>query len=293
MVTSPHLDNRVRVAVLGATGLLGSTIFRLLSKDPNLLISGTIRKKEAIKFFVPDLENQLVVIPDLTDFNALQQYFLKIQPQVVINCVSVGRPIPSNLENLIKILSVFPQRLAHICHLEGIRLIQISSDGVFSGLRGGYTEEDIPDAIDTYGIAKILGEVRETGAITLRTSILGPELETKTGILDWFLAQKKQCNGFTRSIFSGLPTIVLARLIRDEIIPSVELSGLFHIASSPISKFDLLRLIAKRYKKTIKIVQDDSVVVDRSLSAERFRAKTGYSAPDWVEMIDSMYSYNY
>ena len=135
--------------------------------------------------------------------------------------------------------------------LNRVRLIQISTDGVFSGSRGEYSEDDFPDTNDDYGVSKLLGEVRDLHAITLRTSIIGHELQNKTGLLDWFLSQHIECSCYTRSIFSGFPTIVLAQIIRDVIIPRPDLYGIYHIASQPISKFDLLQLVAKKYGKHI------------------------------------------
>jgi dTDP-4-dehydrorhamnose reductase len=171
------------------------------------------------------------------------------------------------------------------------RLIQISSDGVFSGAKGKYTEEDFPDATDIYGTAKLLGEVRESHAITIRVSIIGHELGTSTGLLEWFLSQESQCRCFTRSIFSGLPTVVLAEIIRDIVVPRSELTGIYHVAAMPISKFDLLSLVAEIYGKKIEIIPETQRVIDRSLTADKFYRQTGYSAPGWRQLVETMYSY--
>jgi dTDP-4-dehydrorhamnose reductase len=283
----------MNILVLGAAGLLGNTVFRVLSEVADLKVFGTVRSVEVKSLFITDLSHRLIIVSDLMNYDEMQRLFDQARPQVVVNCVAIGRAMQKDLDALISIFSVFPQRLAHLCQLSGARFVQISSDGVFSGSRGDYSEDDVPDASDAYGIAKLLGEVRYPGSITLRTSIVGPELESNSGILEWFLSQNDECSGFTRAIFSGFPTVVLARLIRDVIIPRHELSGLFHVATTPISKFDLLELIAKRYGKSISLIPDDSVVVDRSLCTVRFRAATGYVAPEWSEMIDLMYSYNY
>ncbi len=110
-------------------------------------------------------------------------------------------------------------------------------------------------------------------------------------MIGWFLSHHGQCRGFTRAIFSGLPAVVLAQIVRDVIIPRVELNGLYHVASEPISKFDLLELVAQIYGKNIDIIADDTLVMDRSLNAQRFRASTGYSVPNWPELIKVMHSY--
>jgi dTDP-4-dehydrorhamnose reductase len=189
----------------------------------------------------------------------------------------------------ILIHSVLPHRLLHLCGRSGARLIQIGSDGVFSGMRGAYTEDDTPDANDIYGISKLLGEVAAPHAITLRTSIIGHELQSGSGLLEWFLSQQDQCRCYTRAIFSGFPTIVLADLIRDVVIPRPDLHGVYHVATRAISKFDLLQLVARRYGKAIQLIPDDRENPDRSLVAARFEKATGYVAPDWPTLVDLMY----
>jgi dTDP-4-dehydrorhamnose reductase len=182
-----------------------------------------------------------------------------------------------------------PQRLAHLCRVYGSRLVQIGSDGVFSGTRGAYTEDDLPDADDIYGISKLLGEVSAPHAITLRTSIIGHELQFKGGLLEWFLSQQGQCRCYTRAIFSGFPTIVLADLIRDFVVPRPDLHGVYHVATRPISKFDLLQLVAERYGKSIELIPDDRSNPNRSLVADRFEKATGYVPLDWPRLVDSMF----
>jgi dTDP-4-dehydrorhamnose reductase len=207
----------------------------------------------------------------------------------VINCSAAGRPAPADPLRSIQVYAVLPRRLSHLCRLAGARLIQIGSDGVFSGNRGFYGENDLPDANDVYGIAKLLGEIAEPHAITLRTSIIGHELQSRGGLLEWFLSQQGQCSCFTQAIFSGFPTIVLADLIRDVVVPHPDLHGIYHMATRPISKFDLLQLVATRYGKAIQLIPDDRASPDRSLVAERFRAATGYVPPDWPDLVDRMY----
>lgn len=283
----------MNVLVLGATGMLGNAVFRVLSETMGGRVFGTVRHLEARHFFVKELAPQLVAAENLEEHDQLERLFDTVQPQVIINCTSLGKSLPQDMMKFISIFSLLPQRLERLCRLRRARLIQISSDGVFSGSRGNYTEDDYPDASDIYGIAKLLGEVKEPHTITLRTSIIGHELQTKTGLLEWFLAQNDQCRCYTRAIFSGFPTVVLARLIRDVVLPRPDLYGVYHVATQPISKFDLLQLVAQRYAKPIELVPDDMIVIDRSLSAERFAKATGYIPPAWPELIDSMYSYKY
>ncbi|HQT25182.1 MAG TPA: NAD(P)-dependent oxidoreductase, partial [Burkholderiales bacterium] len=135
------------------------------------------------------------------------------------------------------------------------------------------------------------GEVDYPHAVTLRTSIIGHELQGAHGLIDWFLSQQENCKGYTRAIFSGVPTAVLAQIIRDIVIPRTGLSGVYHVAAQPISKYDLLNLVAKVYEKRIEIVPDDVLVIDRSLDASRFREATGYVTPEWLELIKVMHEY--
>ena len=169
-------------------------------------------------------------------------------------------------------------------------MVHISTDCVFSGARGSYTEDYPADANDVYGKAKFLGEVNYSHAITLRTSTIGHELHSAYGLLEWFLSQQGSCKGFSRAIFSGLPNTEFARVVRDMVIPRPDLHGLYHVGADPIAKFELLKLIATVYGKQIDIVQDDEFMIDRSLNSERFKQATGYSAPSWPELIHSMYA---
>jgi dTDP-4-dehydrorhamnose reductase len=142
-----------------------------------------------------------------------------------------------------------------------------------------------------YGKSKQLGELHYPHTITLRTSTIGHELQSQYGLLDWFLSQKEQCKGYNRAIFSGLPTVIFAQIIRDMVIPDLKLSGLYHVAAKPINKYDLLKLIANVYGKTINITPEDKLVIDRSLNANRFKLATGYIAPEWPELIELMHKY--
>jgi dTDP-4-dehydrorhamnose reductase len=200
---------------------------------------------------------------------------------------------PLDLAASLAVYAVLPKKLALLCRIAGARLVHVSSDGVFSGARGRYSEDDIPDAKDIYGIAKLLGETGEPNALTLRTSMIGPELTPGSGLLDWFLAQEGSCRCYTRAIFSGLPTVEIGRLIRDFVVPRPELHGVYHVAAAPISKYDLLKLVASEYGRTVEIIADDSKAIDRSLNAERFNAATTYFPPPWPSLVRSMHSYRF
>lgn len=283
----------MNVLVLGAAGLLGNTVFRVLSERADWVVRGTVRSAATRAFFAPELAARLVTVADLTQCSELEIVVASCAPRVIVNCLAPGKQSFGSLEQTLGPFALFPRRLAHLCAGAGARLIHVSSDGVFSGKRGRYTEADCPDAADPYGVAKFLGEPAGAHTVTLRTSMLGPELGTRHGLLEWFLAQQGSCRGFTRAIFSGLPTVVLAGLIRDVVIPRPALSGVYHVASRPISKFELLELVAAEYGKTIELVPDASVAIDRSLVAERFRAETGYTPPEWPELLRIMRAYRF
>jgi dTDP-4-dehydrorhamnose reductase len=154
-----------------------------------------------------------------------------------------------------------------------------------------YTEGDIADAFDLYGRSKYLGEVDYPNAITLRTSIIGHEMNGARSLVSWFLAQDKAVKGYKKAIFSGLPTVEIARTIRDFVIPRPDLHGVYHVSAQPISKFDLLSLVADIYEKKIEILPDESFAINRSLDSTRFRVETGFQPKPWGDLIKSMHQF--
>jgi dTDP-4-dehydrorhamnose reductase len=283
----------MQVLVLGANGMLGNAVMRVLSERKDWRVFGTVRSGASSKLFTPDISASLITGVDVEDQDALVRVLTTVRPAVVINCIGLIKQLADGEDPLlaIPINSLLPHRLARLCELAGSRLIHVSTDCVFSGERGGYSEADTSDARDIYGRSKFLGEVYYPHTITLRTSIIGHELQSAHGLVEWFLSQQGRCKGYRRAIFSGLPTVVLARIMRDVVIPRPELSGLYHVAAAPISKYDLLTLVARQYNKSIEIVPDDAVVIDRSLKAERFLQASGYVADAWPELIKQMHAY--
>lgn len=279
------------VIVLGASGMLGNVMLRELNQQSNWEVFGTIRSASLTSYFSNDLSSRLISGIDVENHDALLGLFAKLKPDVVVNCVGIVKQLTAAESPItaIPINSLLPHRLAVLCRIAGTRLVHISTDCVFSGEQGNYREDDPSDAKNIYGKTKFLGEVLESHTITLRTSIIGHELHSNHGLVEWFLSQVGRCKGYTRAIFSGLPAVVLAGIVRDIIIPRPELSGLYHIAGQPISKYELLKLIANVYGKDIEIIPSDQLVVDRSLNADRFRDATGYVAPNWPELIELMH----
>lgn len=283
----------MRILILGASGMIGSTVLRVLSEKKDWQVFGTVRDESVKRFFSTSIGECLRSGVDVEHQSALVKTLDQIRPNVVINCAGLTKHKPEAEDPLVSIPinTLMPHRLAGLCKLVGARLIHISTDCVFSGEKGEYVENDFPDARDMYGKSKALGEVHYPHTITLRTSTIGHELQSKYGLLDWFLAQEGLCKGYTRAIFSGLPTVVFAKIVSAVVIPHTELSGLYHVAAKPIAKFDLLQLIANVYGKTIEIVPDDKLTIDRSLDAGRFQSATGYVAPEWPELIKMMHAY--
>lgn len=283
----------MRILVLGAHGMLGSTALRVLSERQDWDVYGSVRSEHAKQFFSPQIAERLLTNIDVTNYDALVDAFARIWPEVVINCVGATKQKIGGNDSLtaISLNALLPHRLARLCAAVNARLVHVSTDCVFSGKQGNYTEDDLPDAGDMYGRSKALGEVDYPNAITLRTSMIGHELQSSYSLLNWFLTQEGRCKGFKRAIFSGLPTVELARLIRDVVISKPSLHGLYHVAGPAIAKYDLLKLIAEVYGKSIEIVPENDFVIDRSLNAERFHAATGYQSPEWPELIKSMHAY--
>ncbi|WP_031437171.1 dTDP-4-dehydrorhamnose reductase family protein [Methylobacter tundripaludum] len=283
----------MRVLVLGANGMIGSTTFRVLSERHDWDVYGSVRSETAKQFFPAQLAERLLANVDVTNYDALVDVFARIRPEVVINCVGATKHKTDGNDPLmaIPLNALLPHRLARLCEAVNARLVHVSTDCVFSGKQGHYTEEDLPDTDDVYGRSKALGEVDYPNAITLRTSTIGHELQSSYGLLDWFLTQQGSCKGFKRAIFSGLSSMEFARVIRDIVIPQPSLHGLYHVAGPAIAKYDLLKLVAKVYGKAIEIIPENEFVIDRSLNADRFHAATGYQSPEWPELIESMHAY--
>lgn len=279
-----------RILVLGASGMLGHTALRLFHESPGFEAWGTVRSAGAGRRLPAVIADRLIPGIDVESPDSLARAFAEARPDVVINCVGLVKQLAEVNDPLLTLPlnAMLPHRLARLCGVAGARLIHVSTDCVFDGARGGYVEADAPDARDLYGLSKYLGEVDQPNAITLRTSIIGLELGSANGLIEWFLAQEGQVSGYTKAVFSGLSTVELARVIRDQVLPRPGLRGLYHVSAAPISKYDLLRQVAEVWGKTIEIVPDERLKIDRSLDSARFRAATGYVPPSWPEMVAAM-----
>ncbi len=228
---------------------------------------------------------------DACSMNRLVDVVNGLQPEAIVNAIGVVKQRADAKEYVpsLEINALFPHKLAALSQAAGARLVHVSTDCVFSGRKGDYNEQDPSDAEDLYGRSKLLGEVDESHAVTIRTSIIGLELHHNQGLIEWFLAQRGKIKGFRRAIYSGLTTEEMARVVERILAKHTELSGLWHVASAPISKYELLCTLADKLGRSdVEIEPDDSLVCDRSLNATRFSEATGYTAPSWDTMLDQL-----
>lgn len=277
----------MRVLILGGSGMLGHRLLMTLRTEHEVWV--TVRGDGSEMPDIPEFPRQYVrPMVDALYLDQVTRALASIQPDLVINCIGLIKQqghIARDPLFSITLNAMFPHRLSLLCRVAKIRLIHISTDCVFSGKKGGYLETDQSDADNLYGRTKFLGEVTYPHCVTLRTSIIGRELKRRLGLIEWFLAQTGTIKGYTRAIFSGFTTNELARIILEKVIPNPSLSGLYHVSSNPISKYELLCIARDAFKKDIEIVPDEEVVCDRSLDSTRFRQITGYQPPSWREML--------
>lgn len=282
-----------KILVLGASGMLGNAMVRYFATHTSHDIVGIVRSPSSIQLLPTEVRNQIVEGGDVDDFDALVRMFDRHRPTIVINCIGLVKQLDEAKNPLasIPINAVLPHRLARLCSLIGARLIHLSTDCVFSGEKGMYVEGDLPDARDVYGRTKLLGEVDYPHAITLRTSIIGHELRSQHSLICWFLAQLDEVQGFSRAIFSGLPTVEIARVIDAYVLPNPNLHGIYHLSADPIDKFSLLMLVNKIYGKSIRITENPSFTINRSLDSTRFREATGFKPDDWPTLVQRMHNF--
>jgi dTDP-4-dehydrorhamnose reductase len=225
---------------------------------------------------------------DAMEFHSVVRAMGRVRPGIVINCIGIVKQLKEASDPIISLTinSLFPHHLADLCAAADARLLHMGTDCVFSGRKGNYTEDDVPDAEDLYGRTKLLGEVNRPGCLTIRTSIFGRDFLKQSALLEWFLSNRGgQVRGYKNAIYTGFPTQVLASVMGDIIERYPDLSGLYHIASHPISKYDLLVKIRDAMRLDIDIIPYDDQPCDRSLNAARFVAATDYRFPGWDEMI--------
>src|SRR3989344_811965 len=277
----------MKVLVLGVSGMLGHKAYQVF-KEHGFETHGIMRQplSRFEKFGLFDRKKVIDGI-DVADIKKLGMAIQGIKPSLVINAIGVVKQVCDDPVPAITLNSLFPHQLAGICGANKARLIQVSTDCVFSGKKGDYTEEDIPDADDLYGKSKLLGEVTYGNHLTIRTSIIGRELFTHHGLVEWLLSQEGEVNGYTKAIFSGLSTAELSRvMIRLSERP--EIKGLLNIGTRKIDKYSLLQLVKKEFNRNdLSLKPFDEFECDRSLDISKMR-KLGIRAKGYPEMVREM-----
>jgi dTDP-4-dehydrorhamnose reductase len=280
----------MKLLILGGGGMLGHKLW--LTASPLVETWATLRDDGRS---LPDAFDRGRVVPGVyaEQFDTVIRAFGRVRPDVVVNCIGIVKQHAGASDPIaaITVNSLFPHRVAALCAASGARFVHVSTDCVFSGRRGGYTEQDVPDAVDLYGRTKQLGEVSGPGSLTLRTSMIGRELRTSHGLVEWFIAQRGRDGtvpGYTKAVFSGLTTAELSRVILRAIDRFPGLTGVYHVAAEPIAKHDLLGRLNRALGRNVTIAPDISVQIDRSLDGRRFAAAAEYTAPGWDRMIDEL-----
>ncbi|OEF81414.1 dTDP-4-dehydrorhamnose reductase family protein [Vibrio breoganii] len=281
----------MKVIVIGATGMLGYSIFSNLSELSNLDVYGTVRTVNGLEKFFPSID-KLIPNVDVKNFETLETAVLAVKPDVVINCIGLIKQHDVSKQHVeaIEINALLPHKIAQLCDTIEARLVHFSTDCVFDGKVGNYVESDLPTATDLYGKSKCLGEVDYGKHVTLRTSIIGHELKSSVSLIDWFLGQEDSVRGFSKAVFSGLPTAYVAKVLADYVLPNSSLSGLYQLSVDPIDKFSLISKVADVYNKKIEIDRFEDFVIDRSLDSTKFREETGFVPPNWDELVAFMHS---
>jgi dTDP-4-dehydrorhamnose reductase len=280
----------MKILILGGSGMLGHKLWQTLASRFDVYVAFR-RACSAYQLLGSFDETHMIESVTAEDPTTVRNALAAIRPEVVINCIGIVKqgaaakdPVTS-----ITVNSLFPHQLAKLCLESKARLIHLSTDCVFSGRAGNYSEKDVPDAGDLYGRTKLIGEVEGPGCLTIRTSMIGRELQGSNGLLEWFLSQRgKHVRGFKRAIFSGFTTQALSHLIAEIVVSHPGLEGIWHVAADPISKFDLLTLVKQTYGFAAEIEPDEEFRCDRSLDGTRFLAATGIRGPSWPAMIENM-----
>jgi dTDP-4-dehydrorhamnose reductase len=280
----------MKILILGSTGMLGHQLSQSWRHKFDTYI--TIRNANKAPQHISDYPASHVITGiQAEDIDSVNAAIQTIQPAIAINCIGIIKQLPIAKDAIASIATnaLFPHQLAQICQKYNTKLIQISTDCVFSGSKGNYTEQDNPDPVDLYGRTKLLGEVIAPNCLTIRTSIIGRELHSQNSLVEWFLSQKGQTvKGYDRAIYTGFTTQVLAQILEKIMLEYPSLEGLWHISADPITKYQLLRMMNEKFHLGITIEKDENVICDRSLNSQKFRQFTGYVPPTWEQMITQL-----
>jgi len=276
----------MKIIILGASGLIGNSIKSVFEKDSKLILLGTYCNNI---YFNKNPRQNLYRFNVLSD-DSIYDFIFKEKPDLIINCLGITKHLKNKFseEDFIKVNSSFPKYISTLATEMKSRFIHVSTDCVFNGKKGNYSEKDIPDANDIYGFSKIEAESVKKHNLVLRTSTVGKEIYTQYGLLEWFLNQKEYCEGYKNAFFSGITAVEFGKIIRDHFLLAPNIRGLYNIGSNKINKYDLLKKFAKFYGKNIKIDKNLKVVIDRSLNTANFRKQFNYHEKSWEKMLSEL-----
>ena len=279
----------MRILLLGANGMIGHQLFSYFSGRHETY--GTLRGADSLLAEVN--KGRVITGVDVRDFEGLSNIIAAVMPNILLNCTGIVKQIGGkhSVSEQILLNAMLPHRLAELSESMNFKSVTFSSDCVFDGVKGNYTEKDVPNAADIYGATKALGEANYANALTIRTSTVGLELGNKHGLVEWFLSQRGQIEGFARAIYSGLTTIELARYVEHILVNYPDLLGLHQAAAEKISKFDLLNMLSEKLgRKDIEIAKNTNFECDRSLDGSKLQSLTQYCVPSWDSMLTSLAS---
>jgi len=270
----------MKTLILGASGMLGHMASFYFKKKyhSDVILCSRSKTNKVI------LDKTLIKISEYSK-KQLSVLIDQYRPCTIINCVAITS-VTTNQKELNLINSELPKLLVNILDNknDGSQLVHISTNGVFSGKQGNYVESDQPDADDIYGKTKLKGEVVHFPHLTIRTSIIGPKLMSNSGLLEWFLKQENEVKGYTEVKWNGVTTLECAKFIDWAI--NQKMTGLVHLFSKKISKYDLLNIIKKAYGKNIKINPDNNTKSDQTLNTSRLDVT--YIVPSHYAMLDKL-----
>lgn len=284
----------MKVLILGATGLLGNTLYRYLSLKKNINVYGTYRDHFKIKIFKKKVKKKNFIYLKNVN-NNISKIIKQNNPDFVINCLGAIKQKKIKTSEMLSINSTLPRKLSRLAKIFNFQLLQISTDCVFSGTKGNYSENDRPNAKDIYGRSKFLGEVFGQNCFTIRTSIIGHEINTRYSLLEWFLNKRGQkVSGYKNSFFNGFTTLELSKIIYNYFIKKKFnfKKNLMNISSKRISKYALLKIINKVYDSKITVIPEVKTRVDRTLNNKRFLNKFNYKFPGWKIIIKELNKFN-
>ena len=278
-----------RLLIVGGGGMLGHKLWQM-ARD-HVETWATVRTVSPALAALGVVDDRTITGVDVDRLDTLEAALDRARPDVVVNCVGVVKqlaaakdPIPS-----IGINALYPHLLARAARGRGARVIHISTDCVFDGVAGGYTEDVLTNATDLYGRTKALGEIGGAGALTVRTSIIGRELSGTSGLVEWFLSRRGgTADGYRGAIFSGFTTAALTAILLRVIAEQPALEGLYHVSAPAIDKHTLLGRLDAAFGTGVTIAPRDEPRIDRSLDSSRFQAATGMTPPGWDAMIAAL-----